>query len=218
MPVSPTERCDAAFKQAVLVRCYEALVAAGFTRFRKEAADWPLANEFHCWTGLNTGLSVESVDVNPFVGVHVVPIEKLWTAVKSGKYPSKYSRGHATYARHMGELAPDEMAFRFTRKTDVEAEAARLAKLYATVGLGYAKSIGSYERLLPLLQDRVGMLGAYPERVASCLYLMGRKHEARGFVEKFLPEHRNYFEGFAVPFLKFLEREGPKGSATTMAH
>lgn len=216
--MNPSEQCDAAFKEAVLSKCFDALAAAGFTRYRKEAADWELANGFHCWIGLNTGLRAESVDVNPFVGVHVVPIEKLWTAMKSGKYPGKYSRGHATYARHMGELTPNEGAFRFTRKTDVEAEAARLAKLYATAGLSYAKSIGSYERLLPLLQDRVDTLGAYPERVASCLYLMSRKDEARAFVEKFLPEHHNYFEGFAIPFLKFLDREGSKTSTTAMSH
>jgi hypothetical protein len=57
---------------------------------------------------------------------------------------------------------------------------------------------------LPLLQERIEMLGAYPERVACCLYLMGRKDEARAFVEDFLPKNRDYFEGFAVPFLKKL--------------
>ncbi len=218
MPLNQTQQCDAAFKNEVLATCYDALAAVGFTRFRKEAADWPLENGFHCWTGLNTGLGEESVDVNPFVGVHAVPIEKLWTGLKSGKYPGKYSRGHATYARHMGELAPDVVAFRFTRKTDVESEAARLAKLYATVGLNYAKSIASYERLRSLLEDRVDMLGAYPERFASCLYLMGRKDEARGFVEKFLLEHRDYFEGFAVPFLKYMDREGVRVRTTKAAH
>lgn len=212
MLVSDLKPCDAEYKQFVLLQCYDALAVMGFVRFRKEAVDWPLDNQFHCWVGLNTGLNAEAVEINPFVGVHCVPIEKLWTGMKTGRYPGKYSRGHATYARHMGELAPDEIAFRFTRKTDVKAEAIRLAKLYATVGLGYAKSIASCERLLPLLQERVGMLGAYPERVASCLFLMGRKDEARDFVQRFLPEHRNYFEGFAVPFLKFLESEGPRSS------
>lgn len=199
------ERCDAAFKRAVLLVCCDALETAGFTRFRKENVDWPLEVGFNCWVGLNNNLEEEYFQINPFVGIHVVSIEKLWTSFKSsGKYPAKYDRGHATYALHMGELAPEERAFRFTRQTDVEREAKRLAHLYATVGLSYARSIATYERLLPLLQERVPMLGAYPEQVAACLYLMDRKEEARTFVEDFLKTHRDYFEGFAVPFLKRL--------------
>lgn len=196
--MSTVERCDAAYKRAILLKCYDALAAEGFTRYRKEGVDWPLENGFHCWVGLNTALEKEYVEINPFVGVHVVPIMKLYTALEG----RKYSRSIATYAVHMGELAPKEPVFRFTRQIDVEAEAARLARLYVSVGLPYAESIASYERLLPLLQSRLPMLGAYPERVASCLYLMDRKDEARSFVEDFLKDNRDYFEGFAVPFLK----------------
>jgi hypothetical protein len=76
--------CDAAYKQVVLLKCYDALVTAGFTRFRKEGVDWPLENGFHSWVGLNTALFDEYVEINPFVGVHVVPIEKLWTSQKAG--------------------------------------------------------------------------------------------------------------------------------------
>jgi hypothetical protein len=205
--MQPTQATDANFKQHVLRQCYEALAAAGFTRFRKEGVDWPLGNGFHCWVGLNTALNNTYVEINPFVGIHVVPIEKLWTTVKKGKYPGKYNRGIATYARHMGELAPDESVFHFTRQTDIDAEVKRLARLYATVGLAYANSIASYEVLLPLLQERCEMLGAYPERIASCLYLIGRKDEARSFVDGFVAQHREYFEGFATPFMAMLDRE-----------
>jgi hypothetical protein len=209
MSMSSNRSCDAGYKHVVLLKCYEALEAAGFDRFRKEGVDWPLENGFNCWVGLNTALERDYVEINPFVGVHVVPIEKLWTSKKTGKYPGKYNRGHATYALHLGHLAADETAFRFAPPMDVDVEAARLARLYSSVGLTYARSIASYERLLPLLQERAGMLGAYPERVACCLYLMGRKEEARAFVEDFLPKNREYFEGFAVPFLKKLSEEEP---------
>lgn len=205
------QRCDAAFKQVVLVKCYEALAAVGFTRFRKEGVDWPLEGGFHCWVGLNTGLAKEHLDINPFVGVHVVPIMQFYTALEG----RKYSRTVATYARHMGELMPDEPVFRFTRHTDLDVEVARLARLYSSAGLAYAKSIASYELLLPLLQSRVGMLGAYPERVASCLYLMGRNEEAGDFVRQFLAKNRGYFEGFAVPFLKMLDRKEHRVSSAT---
>lgn len=203
--MNPVECCDAAFKRTVLLACYDALENAGFTRFRKENVDWPLGNGFHCWIGLNNDLKKEYFQINPFVGIHAAPLERFWTSLKSsGKYPAKYERAHATYALHLGGLAPEEGVFRFTHQTAIEEEAQRLARLYMTVGLSYARSIASYERLLPLLQERVPMLGAYPERVAACLYLMDRKEEARNFVEDFLKTHREYFEGFAVPFLKRL--------------
>lgn len=202
--MSAVEHCDAAFKQVVLLKCYDALEAEGFIRYRKQDVDWPMEHGFHCWVGLNTGLEKEHLDINPFVGVHVVPLEKLWTSMKAGKYPGKYNRSHATCAIHMGELVPKERVFRFTLETNIEAEAARLARLYVDAGLPYALSIGTYEILLSLLRERVPMLGAYPERVASCLYLMGHKEEARSFVEEFLRDHRDYFEGFAIPFLKML--------------
>lgn len=198
--MTTNERCDAAYKQAVLQHCYDALTRVGFTRFRKHDVDWPFGNGFHCWVGLNTALEPEYVEINPFVGVHVAPIMKLYTSL-GGR---KYDRGVATYAIHMGELVPRERAFRFTRCTDVAAEAARLARLYVGIGLPYAESMADYEHLLPLLQSRLSMFGGYPQRVASCLYLMGRKDEARAFVKDFVGQHPDYFEGFAIPFLKLL--------------
>lgn len=197
---STNERCDAKFKQHVLLECYEALAAVGFIRYRKEDVDWPLDSEFHYWVGLNTGLYDEHVLINPFIGVHVVPIMKLYTGLEG----RKYSRSTSTYALHMGEVSPHEQAVEFTRETDVVKEAARLAQLCLKVGLPYAKSIASYEVLLPLLQERVPMLGAYPEQVASCLYLMGHKEQALTFTEDFLTKKPDYFEGFAKPFLKML--------------
>lgn len=204
-------RCDAEFKKRVMDACYDALDRQKFTRFRRAAVDWPLDNGFHCWVGLNTSLRAEFVEINPFTGLHVVPIEKLWTSLKQGPYPGKYNRSTATYARHLGELTPDVRVFRFDRSTDIGSEAARLARLYATVGLAFAKAISDYESLLPLLRQRIDMLGAYPERYACCLYLMERKEEARAFVKDFLPSHRSYFEGFSTPFLRLLDEEETAG-------
>jgi hypothetical protein len=205
-------RCDAQFKKAVMLKVYDAFEAAGFTRFRKEDVDWPLHDGFHAWVGLNTALYPDRVDITPNVGVHVVPIHKL-CAIKGGKYPYKYSRGVATYAINIGTLdaVGDERAFAFgPQQSDafIDAECKRLAHIYATAGLDYARSIASYEALLPLLQQYIDSLGLYPERVASCLYLMGRKAEAREFVVSFLDGHRDYFEGFAAPFLVKLDEEG----------
>jgi hypothetical protein len=198
-------RCDAAFRKSVVLACCDALEREGFARLRREQVQWPLGGGFHCWVGLNTALNPEVLHVNPFVGVHVEPIERLWTSYKKGTYTSKYDRSQATYARHMGEIVPDVPAFRFVPATDIASEAQRLARLFASFGLEFAKGIADYETLLPLLRQRIEMLGANPERVASCLYLMGRKVDARQFVEEFLPTHEDYFSGFALPFLKMLD-------------
>ena len=40
MPMNRVQRCDSAVKQAVLLKCYDALAATGFTRFRKEGVAW----------------------------------------------------------------------------------------------------------------------------------------------------------------------------------
>lgn len=204
-------RCDAQFKKAVMLKVYNAFETAGFTRFRKEGVDWPLHDGFHAWVGLNTALYPDRMDITPNVGVHVVQIHKLCT-LTGGKYPYKYSRGHATYAINIGTLdaAGDERAFAFGPQQSeafIDAECKRLAHIYATAGLDYARSIANYEALLPLLQQNVDSLGLYPEMVASCLYLMGRKAEAREFVIDFLARHRDYFDGFAVPFLAKLDEE-----------
>ncbi len=208
MSAAHPDLCDLTFKRQVVIQCCDALEREGFTRFRKEKVDWPLGEEFHCWVGLNSSLSPEFVHISPFVGLHVKPIEKLWTSYKVGKYTTKYDRAVATYARHFGEISPSESEFKFTRATDIESESRRLARLYATVGFEFAKAIADYQSLLPLLKARIGMLGAYPERVACCLYLMGRKSESRKFVKEFVSAHHDYFAGFANPFLKRLDEEG----------
>jgi hypothetical protein len=207
------ERCDAAYKKEVLLGCHDALERRGFKRFRKEAIDWPLENGFHCWVGLNTGLYANYVEINPYCGVHSVNIEKLWTSLKRGNYPAKYDRAAATYAVHLGEIAPSEKVFRFSRSINLETEANRLADLYVRVGLPFARSIANYESILPHLKDRLEGLGGIPERVASCLFLMGHEEEAQSFVRGFLLGHEDYFQGFAIPFLKMVEEiRGKAGS------
>jgi len=198
--------CDAAFKREVRLRCYDALEAEGFTRYRKEGADWPFGGEFYCWVGLNSGLYKEYVQINPFVGVHAASLEQFWISLIKDEYPKKYDRSHATYAIHLGKIAPNEEIFRFTRETDVASEAKRLARLYLEVGLPFAKSIASYDALIPLLMKRSESLGAAPEKLAACLYLAGRVDEARFFVESFMEKHRDYIAKFAVPFLALLAR------------
>jgi hypothetical protein len=203
----------ASLKKIVRLKCYDELERIGFTRFAKEGVDWPLHDGFHSWVGLNTGLYSDRVEINPFVGLHVVPIAQL--GALEGR---RYDRRIATYAVHMGELpaARDEKAFVFTTAQDDAfflSEIQRLARIYATAGLNYSKSIASYEALLPLLEGRLHMLGGYPENVACCLYLMGRVREAYGFAEEFLKQEPHYFHDFAISFFELIESEGDKSGS-----
>jgi hypothetical protein len=195
-------RCDADYKSEVLLTCYDALSRRGFTRYRKADVDWPFDNDFHGWVGLNTGLYDEYVEVNPFMGIHATSIDRLCARIRK----TKYDRGVATYAVHLGEVAPDEKVFRITRHTNVKAEAERLADLCVAKGIPFAKSLATYEALLPRLRSRVARLGGYPERVACCLFLAGRLEDAHSFVDEFLPSHEKYFQPFAVSFLEFLRQ------------
>lgn len=202
-------RVDAAFEQRIRSLCLDALEAAGFTRCGKEHVDWPMENGFHCWVSPNTARDSDRARVLPLVGVHVVPIMKLDATIEG----AKYRRAVATYAINMGQLedAADERAFAFSPEQStefIESEARRLADLYRGPGLQFARSIASYESLLPRLRELIPSLGGYPERTACCLCLMGRKEEARAFVEDFLSKEEDYFRGFAVPFLKMLNEGG----------
>jgi hypothetical protein len=96
-------RCDAAYKLEVLLECYDALAHRGFTRYRKENVDWPFDNDFHGWVGFNTGLYDEYVEVNPFVAIHAVSIDKLCAKIEK----AKYNRGVAAYAVHLEHFQPD---------------------------------------------------------------------------------------------------------------
>ena len=158
--------------------------------------DRPIVDGFHCWVGLNEGLHRTHLNINPFVGVHVVPLMKMAARLEG----RSYRRSTATYAIHMGEIAPDEYAFEFTEDTDIEAESERLARLYDSVGFPYAKSLSSYEAILPLLESRLDMLGGYPERVAICLLMLGRRQEALACVDEVQKRKPNYFGNFVSAF------------------
>lgn len=160
--------------------------------------DWPISGGFHCWVGLNTAVDRDWLDVNPFVGIHVVPIMKFYTALEG----RKYARNVATYAVHMGTLKPDAAVFRFFKEKDNLAEYDRLASLYRNFGLDFAISASTFDLLLPLLKQRVPSLGGYPERYASCLHLMGRTKECVSLVESFSNIEPEYFREFARRYLE----------------
>jgi len=200
-------KVDAKFVRNVQHACERALLGHGFEQPRRGEIVIGITPEFLGWVGLNVGKHSDFVRINPFVGVHCVPVMKL-VAEATGE---KYQTGrYATYAVHLGEVAPNEEQFVFSSERQIEIEAERLAVSCRESGVPYMRSISTFESLLPLLEEKVPMFGGYPQRVAAAMYLMGRKKEALNFVERLRLEYRDdpvirdSFERFAGPFEKLV--------------
>ncbi len=205
-------KCDADFKKDILDRCLAALSNVGFRRYKKDNVDYPINVDFNGWVGLNTGLYDDRLEINPFVGVHAIAVEKMWFGLSGKKDPGPYGRV-ATFAIHLGEVdcAKNEKAFVFSLGQSDElitSEVLRLANIYSTCGMQFARSISSYEAILPLIRSRVSMLGGYPQRLCCCLYLMGLKEEARQFADDFRKEEPENFESFARSFMEVCNLNG----------
>lgn len=188
--------------------CDTALVEIGFNRPRRGTRYLEITEDFLGWVGLNQGRHGDFLRINPFVGIHCVPLMKLCDELE-GK---KYKKGSiATIAVHLGEICPDVDQFIFRPGEHIQSEALRLSIEIGKRGVPWMTKHASYEAILPIIEDNVPTLGGYPERVAAAYYLMGEKEKARNFVEeqrsKLKTEHNEYqpfFENFAEPFLRLM--------------
>lgn len=207
-------KCDVSFKNGVLSECYDSLQRQGFSRYKKWGVDFPINNGFHCWVGLNTALYPDRLELIPNVGVHVVPIEKLICDLDNGAYAKKYDRSIATYSIGLWEVCGQEnhtfCFFPEQSSSLISAECSRLASLYSSDGLRFARGISNYGKLSELLADRVDSLGRVPERYATCLYMLGKKLEAKEFLECFPADYKKYIEGFSLPFIDKIKNESVK--------
>lgn len=209
------------YKRKVEDACDQAFVALGYKRPRRGAILLEIDEDFLGWVGLNEGNYTDFLRINPFIGIHCIPVMQMAKELAG----EKYKTGHiATYAIHLGELIPDVDAFEFhpvEGEAGIELEAKRLANTVHKHGELYMRKIASYGSLIPLLEERVPMFGGYPERVAAAHYINGNPCAARQFVlerrmnyaedeDKTCQEH---FNKFAEPFLAMLDRNGKIGDS-----
>lgn len=205
------EISNAAFTKKITLKLCDALETQGFTRFRKEWVDWPIHDGFHCWVGLVVSHERDRVYVIPNVGVHVVPLERLVCKI-DGNPKRKYNRIIASYALPLSFFADltNEQWVTITHsitESAIDYQCEKLAKIYATNGLEYARSIASYETLARLIEPIVDTLGGKPERYAGCLYLNNRKQDARDFLLNFPAKDRPYIEEFADRIIRLIDEE-----------
>jgi len=194
------------FVSSVKSACEAALVARGFRRLRQHEVALDISSDFLGWVGLNIGNYATHVRVNPFVGVHCIPIMRTIASLEMDKYQIG---SVATYAIHLGDLCPTEKVLDFSSESDLSSEASRLAEAIKQYGEPYMRSIASIPTLLPLLKDRTNTLGGFPERYAMALRLNNQDDEARAFVIARQQEYskreravRESFDRFAIPFLE----------------
>ena len=162
-------------------------------------------------TGPNKGNYSGHLQINPFIGIHCIPIMKLVDELEGEKYKTGST---ATYAIHMGEIAPDVRQFTFTNDTDLEAEAERLADEVITHALPWMKSHANYQILLEIIKNKVDILGGNPQWYAAGLYLNKQTEAALKFVQSRTDlfdskDHGQYslYNRFAEPFFNMVSEK-----------
>ena len=171
------------FADRIVGACNAALAAAGFQLPRKTTRIIPLTDEIYGWVGLNRSKAGDALRIDPFVGLHSLPIMRLWYELDS-KRNLRYRLGEtASAAVHLGELAPDVGIFLFEPGRAPDAEAERLAETVMAHGLPWMREHARNEALLDLFREREDMLGGYPERIAVSLFLLGRLDELSAYLD-----------------------------------
>ncbi|WDD97733.1 hypothetical protein [Thalassomonas actiniarum] len=192
---------DKTFVRTVEDSCDKALCALGAKRPRRGTRFFEINKDILCWIGLNQGRHDDFIRINPFIGVHVIPVMNLEAKFDG----AKYKKGdYATFSLHLGELCPDVDAFKFYEDTDIEAETARLAQTIQKFGVPYAEQYSTIESTLPILKPLIPKLGGYPERYALSLYLSGKEDEAKQFISDCKARYKaEESEGVQSRFEKF---------------
>lgn len=177
------------FADQVISACNAALVKAGFQLSRRTTRIIPLTGDIYGWVGLNRSKTGDAVRIDPFVGLHSVPIMRLWYELDTNRN-LRYLLGQtATAAVHLGELAPDTRIFLFEPGSAPDTEAQRLAETVTNLGLPWMRAHARTESLLALFREREAMLGGYPERIAVSLFLLGRFDELSAYLDARLAEY-----------------------------
>lgn len=190
------------FKKSVLQACDNAFKTAGFKVPRKNCIIYPINDDFFAWVGLNTAANDGVIKINPFVGVHCHPIAET----KAKLLETKYQLGAtASYAVHLSTLssAATEFVFDYTNQPDCEREIQRMLNVVTEFGLHYAKQIASYPALIPLLEEKVTMLGGFPESYALALHFDGQSELCQTFLQNHAQTIEQYGEAISKPFEQF---------------
>ena len=192
-----------------LAACFRALARSGFVRYAPDRLDWPFSPSFHVWLRLHPRRFGDMLEIEAFIGIHAVEVERTWTALKTGPYRAIYRRHVPTFATPLAGLAGGDQLLLMPADDPSRPVMARLVALCHEVGLPHVLRLGALDALEPLLARRITALDGNPERYAACLLLQGRHAEATRFVESFAAGQPAYFAGFAGAFLRLKAQAVP---------
>lgn len=195
-----------ALSKAAELALERALQSRSARRLPSGVVIFPLSEQSLVWVGINLGRHGEALRLNPFVGIHSIPVMTLVDKMVG----ARYQKGrYATFAVHLGELAPDVEVFEVRNESDAESEGKRIAAVVEELALPWLVKHSTLSELLPCLKSRLQMLGGYPERYAAAIASAGDLESAKAFVRNKLAEYRSddpavleHFEKFAMPFLQ----------------
>jgi hypothetical protein len=185
---------------AVAESCEKCLEEIGFKRSKAGPLFIEIGGEFLGWVGLNRGTHRDLIRINPFIGLHVVPVEEM----KNLFHRKKYRKGaNATTSIHLGEIAPDVLAFTFMSEKDLIPESKRLAETIAIHAVPWFFEHANYPWLISRLESNLPMLGGMPEAYAAARYLNGDVEGAISYVKYAMHEFSNDGKGYDQYFAPF---------------
>jgi hypothetical protein len=181
--------------------CYEALRAEGFDVPKRDLIRIALSDEFFGWVGLNEGVHPEFVRINPFIGVHAVKVQKLFSEVRGKKYTLGES---PTIVVHLGEIAPKILEFLFENEGVMRAEAGRLATEIRSSGLKWMKENARYDAIIKILDGEKGSLGGKPEKLAIAKFVSGGRQVFDRHVAEELESYRASENNYLTDYESFV--------------
>jgi hypothetical protein len=183
----------------------EELLRAGFERIDSRRVCLRIDANFLGWVGLNRGTVDGHLRVNPFVGVHSIPLMRAYYMARGERY---VVGDVATFAQHLGEITPRATDFIVPDEASVAPVASDIATAITTHGVPFMRQIANYEALVTLLEPLAARFGGNPQKLALALHFQGKDAEAKALVLKTRsqlasedPVLRESFEKFAAAFL-----------------
>lgn len=201
------------FKKYVLNECESEFKKQGFYTPRKNCILFELNKEFYGWVGMNTAINSGILEINPFIGVHCKDIMEI----RDFLWGSKYKLGDvATVSVHFGTILPTADSFIFSNDNPehVHAECSRLVSAITDYGIPYMKKISTLDNLIHALEDKVKMLGGFPESYAIALCKNNQAERCLQFLDEHSEVIRPYggnivskFDDFKIGLLNLINEK-----------
>ncbi len=174
------------FRDEVDSACDRAFESFGFQSRRRGSPRIRIDDDFYGWVGLNRSGVGDAVRIDPFIGVHCVPVMRMFYELDFYRNPKpKYLIGDtATISVHIGAFASELRPFIFKSDKPLENEAGRLAESIVKYGLPWMRAHASLNGILARLREREAILNGVPERIAITLFLLGRFEDLIAYLDR----------------------------------